>query len=255
MGLLLAKRVAPRVPGVGSTDMGWRWRDAAYYGRIPPEARQVPVDWSQLPVVRFENTQLGGVREVRLRETHHYDQWLLNDSKHKLRACISIERSTRRVYFFEIKPDGKGSFRRDASTDNCYSCHPSGPRVIRTFPRPPADERILIAFNRRILSYSACDFWGSEVTRWRGKPWPDPRCAGCHNGVDRGRLYAIHRTAIRFKLDEEQSMPPAFTAPQPRSLAPSLPRTEGQDGAGLAGDSHVFGACGRVSPHGLRLVR
>ena len=188
-------------------DMGWRWRDRDYYRRVPAEARQLPPDWTRYPGVRFENTELGGTRRIWLHETPHFDQWLLSDPEHELRACLAVERTTRKVYFFEVKRR-RGAWVQAKADDNCYSCHPSGPRVIRTIPGKGVDAALLGEFNRRILAYGACDFWGSEVTRYRGKPWSDSRCTTCHNGTARGRLYQIHRDPIRFKLTAERSMPP-----------------------------------------------
>src|SRR5947209_7962232 len=42
--------------------MGWRWPDAEYFARIPEEAKRLPDDWSVLPSVRFQNTDVGGMR-------------------------------------------------------------------------------------------------------------------------------------------------------------------------------------------------
>ncbi len=196
------------------TGMGWRWPDAEYFTRIPEEAKRLPDDWSGLPGVTFKNTDVGGTRTVRLRETASYDQWLLEDVRRRFHACISVERSTRRVYFFETARDSGGHWTLEPAADNCYSCHPGGPRVIRTFPeQADSPARRLTEFNRRILSYGPCDFWGSEEIPGRGEPLTNASCIGCHNGAVRPRLYAIHRRAIEFKTLAERSMPPAYPPP------------------------------------------
>lgn len=188
--------------------MGWSLPDREYWERIPPAARQVPRDWSRLPVVRFTNSDLGGVREVRLRIGPEYDQWLLNDPLHDLTACISVKRATRRVYFLQITPQQNGQWGFAESRDHCYSCHASGPRVIRPLNAVGVDREVLARFNRRLLAYGACDFGDSVPPESRGEPYADARCAGCHNGVLRGRLYRIHTRPIRFKTQEERTMPP-----------------------------------------------
>jgi hypothetical protein len=192
--------------------MGWTRPDRDYWQHIPPAARQILPDWSRLPVVRFTNTELGGVREVHLRQTQAYDQWLLRDPLHGLTACISVQRATRRVYFMELaqQPDGTWGFTR--AHDNCYSCHPSGPRVIRPLEEPRVDRRTLERFNRRLLAYGACDFGDSVDAEARGEPRDDARCSGCHDGVRRGRLYQAHARPILFKTTQERTMPPSATA-------------------------------------------
>src|SRR5579871_176544 len=69
---------APTVNTAGLT-MGWTIPDQQYWQQIPPAARDLPQQWTGLPVVRFTNTELGGVREVRFRQEPEYDQWLLSD--------------------------------------------------------------------------------------------------------------------------------------------------------------------------------
>jgi hypothetical protein len=189
--------------------MGWALPDREYWQRMPPAARQLPSDWSRLPVVRFTNSEIGGVREVRLYRGAEYDQWLLRDPLHHLTACISVQRATRRVYFMQVgrQPDGQWGLK--VSDDLCYSCHPSGPRVIRPLDEPRVDQRTLARFNRLILSYGACDF-GDSVAAWmRSLPSNETSCIPCHNGVRRGRLYAIHHRPVQFKVEKEGTMPPA----------------------------------------------
>ncbi|HLV80676.1 MAG TPA: hypothetical protein VKT32_10355, partial [Chthonomonadaceae bacterium] len=148
------------------------------------------------------------IREIRLRAGPEYDQWLLRDPLHDLTACISVQRLTHRVYFMEVAPDPDGSWRYQPSRDNCYSCHPSGPRVIRPLEETGVDAALLARFNRRILSYGACHFGQGVLPPSRGEPISDSRCAGCHDGVRRGRLYTLQARAIRFKMELERSMPP-----------------------------------------------
>jgi hypothetical protein len=120
-----------------------------------------------------------------------------------------VHRAARRVYFMEVarQPDGDWALR--VSSDRCYSCHASGPRVIRPLNEPKVDRRTLAAFNRRILAYGACDFGDSLDDELRHHPIDDAGCVGCHNGVRRGRLYGIHRRAILFKQEQEETMPAA----------------------------------------------
>ena len=102
--------------------------------------------------MRFTNTELGGVREVRLHWGHEYDQWLLRDPRHQLTACICVHCGTRRVYFMEIARQPDDAWNLKQTRDNCYSCHPSGPRVIRPLEEPGVDRRTLARVNRTILS-------------------------------------------------------------------------------------------------------
>ncbi len=195
----------------GRGDMEWAIPDRQYWRRIPSAARHILADWSGLPAVRFTNTEIDGERQVALYQGPEYDQWLLHDAYHHLWACISVHRATRRVYFFEMAPRPNRQWRLRVAEDNCYSCHPSGPRVIRPFATRGLDRFTLARFNRLILYYHACDFGQSINLRLRGKPIRDARCVGCHDGVQRGRLYAIHRRAIRFKTGLERTMPPTVS--------------------------------------------
>lgn len=196
----------PGTPDNGG--MGWAVSDAEYWRQIPVEARAIPLDWSRLPAVRFTNTQLGGTREICLAVQKEYDLWLLRDPLHELTACISVHRATRRAYFMEIGLQANGTWTPRRAKDHCYSCHPSGPRILRPLAEPGLDHQRLEQFNRRILGYGACDLGDSVDRKTRGKPYADTRCIGCHNGVDRGKLYAIHRRPIQFKTEMEGTMPP-----------------------------------------------
>jgi hypothetical protein len=202
--------------------MGWAQPDPEYWRRIPPEARDIPRDWSGLPVVRFTNTEIGGVREVRLRRGPRYDQWLLRDPIHHLTACISVQRATRRVYFMQVAQQRDGAWGLAVADDQCYSCHPSGPRVIRPLNEPRVDVPILARFNRLILSYGACDFGDSVDAGLRAAEGVGPSCTSCHNGARRGRLYAVHHRPVRFKVEEEETMPPAL---QPATAAKTGPQS------------------------------
>jgi hypothetical protein len=188
--------------------MGWAVSDEVYRSRIPPAARTLPADMAQLPALRFTNIDIGGERELRYWRGPDYDQWLLNDVRRNIASCISIDRSTRRVYFMEFVRRSAGKWEFATSFDKCYSCHASGPRVIRPFDEPRVDIKLLARFNAIILSYGACDFGDTVDTEVRGAPLPDPRCAGCHDGKRRGRLYAIHDGTIEFKTKKDLTMPP-----------------------------------------------
>lgn len=197
----------PKIPDDGG--MGWAAPDAEYWRQMPPEARAIPSDWSPFRPVRFTNTQIDGHREVRLAIQGDYDLWLLSDPLHDLTACISVYRPTRRVWFMEIRRNANGSWIPRQAKDPCYVCHPSGPRLIRPLAENGIDREQLALFNRRMLSYGACDFGDSVDVAKRGQPHSDPRCIGCHNGVQRGRLYAAHARVIRFKVEQDETMPPA----------------------------------------------
>lgn len=206
---LLLPRSIPDPPNPKS--MGWIISDIEYWQSIPEPAKTIPDDWSRFPVVRYTNSQLGGVREVRLAVGREYDQWLLSDPTHKLTACISVQRSTRKVYFMEIvrgeSPVDKGKWVFHAGFDNCYSCHPSGPRAIRPIDEQGVDRSVLASFNRRILAYHGCDYGDVLGGTSRGPTESDSRCTGCHNGVNRGKLYGIHQKTIDFKKVDERTMP------------------------------------------------
>jgi hypothetical protein len=216
---LLAKDAVKAIWGKASAEarrgMGWAEPDPEYWQRIPAAAKTIPPDWSALPVVRFTNTDVGGLREVRLRQGPEYDQWLLRDPLRHLTACISVHRRSRRVYFMEVQRRSDGQWGLRVAADQCYSCHPSGPRVIRPFNEPQIDRPTLAAFNRRILSYGACDFGPELDDGLRWQPLDHSSCAGCHDGVRRGRLDAVHRRAIRFKIEREETMPPSYEPGSP----------------------------------------
>ena len=208
--LLLPKAGPPTSPDART--MGWSKPDLEYWRSIPEAAKTIPQDWSRLPGVRYANSELGGMREVRLLVGLVYDQWLLTDPRHNLYACISVERRTRRVYFMEIaraKATAKSEkWEYHSPFDNCYSCHPSGPRAIRPLNEQGVDSQLLAKFNRRILGYHACDFGDSVDETRQGEPVAEGGCKACHNGVNRGRLYAVHRHTMEFKAEQEKTMPP-----------------------------------------------
>ncbi len=193
------------------SSMGWSMTDQDYWKGIPDPAKAIPDDWAQLPVVRYTNSQLGGLREVRLAAGPEYDQWLLSDPTHKLSACISVQRSTHRVFFMEIarntSPGDKGKWVFHPGFDNCYSCHPSGPRAIRPLQEQGVDLSALANFNRRILAYHACAFGDEVGANQRAQPVNDSACSGCHNGTERSKLYGIHAKTIEFKKTDECTMP------------------------------------------------
>src|SRR5207245_2089744 len=74
-----AARAGPKPPSARREAMGWAWPDPEYWRHIPAAAKEIPRDWSRLPVVRFTNAEVGGPREVRLHQGPEYDQWLLRD--------------------------------------------------------------------------------------------------------------------------------------------------------------------------------
>ena len=196
----------PKVPDEGG--MGWAVPDAEYWRQMPAGARSIPTDWSGLSAIRFTNTQIGGQREICLSVQGDYDLWLLRDPLHEVTACISIHRPTRRVWFLEISRTESGAWVPKRAKDPCYSCHPSGPRLVRPLAEPELDALHVTQFNRRMLSYGACDFGESVNQAARGPVIADGRCSGCHNGTDRGKLYGIHGRLIRFKTEQEATMPP-----------------------------------------------
>jgi len=197
-----------QLPEPERNDMDFRLPDREYWRAIPPEARQVPSNWKPFPVVRFDNTEIGGRRDIRLHTTPNYDQWLLQDYAHHVTACISVQRKTRRIYFMQFSRTRNGSLRFKVADDNCYSCHPSGPRIIRPFVEPIVNLPTLRQFNERILSYHACDYGNTIDPAIRGEPLHLPACVGCHNGVNRGVLYQTHIPTVQFKMHDEQTMPP-----------------------------------------------
>ncbi len=99
LAILYGTRPELKIPRLSTKDMGWRWRDSAYYGRIPPNARQVPANWSPLPHIQFTNSELGAERRLWLHVGPQYDQWLLHDSSNDIHACISVDRATKKVNF------------------------------------------------------------------------------------------------------------------------------------------------------------
>lgn len=187
--------------------MGWKQSDEEYWRATPTEARSVPADWSQMPAVKFTNSEIGGTREIRFRKTPHFDQWLLKDPLHDLTAFISVDRATRRAYFGEVTRSERAGFAREGTFDKCYVCHASGPRVIRPLNDKGVNKKTLAKFNKRLLEYGACNFGDTVDPDTRGPEYADVRCTSCHDGRSRGKLYLIHRRSIDFKTDLDKSMP------------------------------------------------
>ncbi len=191
-----------------SGGMGWAVSDAEYWRRIPVRARAIPNDWTGLSEVLITNAKIDGVREIRLSIQGDYDLWLLKDRIHEITACISVHRPTRRVWFMQFARNENGAWSPVRAMDRCYSCHASGPRILRPLPLPGVDLKQVSQFNRRMLSYGACDFGDTVDESTRGATIVDGRCVTCHNGADRGKLYTIHVPLIQYKTRQEQTMPP-----------------------------------------------
>ncbi len=197
-----------RGPNEKKPGLGWSVSDQEYWRTIPAEAKRIPKNWMRLSALRFTNTELGGTRQLRYVAGEQYDYWLLNDPLHELRACMSIERNTRRIFFFEFTMDRDGKVVRKSTWDQCYTCHASGPRIIRPFDEPMVDRALLERFNRKLLSYGACDFGVSVDKAARGQRTMNPACDGCHDGKLRGMLFNVHRHLIDFKTRVDCTMPP-----------------------------------------------
>lgn len=200
----------------GDYGMGWTRPDADYFARIPKEAREIPESLAGLPVVKFNNAQIEGLREIYFREHGAYDQWFLWDRTRKVRACIAIQRETKRIHFFEYGFD-RHRLVRDPSMTNCFQCHASGPRLIRTYMIAKVHQPTLDAFNKRLLGYGAVDFGDSIDAKRLGPAVADPRCVACHNDVLRGRLYLPHADMMRYYLNDLHAMPPGASLDKPAS--------------------------------------
>jgi hypothetical protein len=198
---------SPYDPSLWKRGMGWTARNRAYFAAVPLEAREVPADLSALPVVRFNNLEINGERELRWRAHGEWDQWFLHDVTRKIHAVMAIHRQTRRVYFFEYAWRGS-ILHLKGSRENCYSCHASGPRLVRTYRISKVDAPRLASFNRKLLSYGAADFGTSLDPARLGPALDDGRCMGCHNGRVRGRLYEVHARTLAYYLKEVRNMPP-----------------------------------------------
>lgn len=198
---------SPYFPGSMGQTMGWTVSDREYTASIPAEAKVVPRDLSSLPALRFNNLEIHGERELRFRSHGEYDQWFLRDETRKLNALLAIHRETRRVYFFEYRWRGD-RLVFDQSTETCYSCHVSGPRVVRTYNLEKVDPVRLAEFNRKLLSYGAADFGDSIDPVRLGPALEDERCTGCHEDRTRGRLYAMHLPTVAYYLQTLRAMPP-----------------------------------------------
>lgn len=202
-----ARLLFPHFPELAARTMGWALPDADYTASIPIEAKRIPRDLSSLPVLRFNNLEIHGERELRWRRYGDYDQWFLHDITRKLDALMTIHRETRRAYFFEYRWRGDRPVI-DRSTESCYSCHASGPRLVRTYDLEKVDRLTLAEFNRKLLSYGAADFGESVDPERLGPALDDARCVGCHDGRTRGRLYAMHLPTMAYYLKTIRAMPP-----------------------------------------------
>jgi hypothetical protein len=187
--------------------MGWALPDRQYTASIPLEAKTIPRDLSALPVLRFNNLEIHGERELRWRKHGEYDQWFLRDVTRKLNALMAIHRSTKRIYFFEYRWK-EGHVVYDQSTESCYSCHASGPRLVRTYDLPKVDRTVLAEFNRKLLAYGTAQFGDSVEPARLGPSLADARCVNCHDGATRGRLYAMHLPTLGYYLHTLHAMPP-----------------------------------------------
>jgi hypothetical protein len=197
----------PHAPHLMGQTMGWKLPDRQYTEAIPLDAKTIPSELTGMPVLRFNNIEIQGERELRWRNHKAYDQWFLRDVTRKLDAVMSIHRETRKAYFFEYqRVGGKTTYMR--STESCYSCHASGPRLVRTYALPKVDSATLAEFNRKLLSYGAADFSDSVDPHRLGPALADERCSGCHNGQRRGRLYPIHLPTVAYYTHRLRAMPP-----------------------------------------------
>lgn len=219
-----SRLLLPKMSNTDNSDlktMGWKLNDLEYWRSIPSEARSIPPrsEWEKLPNVTYTNSQLGGKRTVWLYTQGNYDKWLLSDPRHELTACISVERLTKRAYFMEISQSRsaghRGKWEFHEAFDNCYSCHASGPRIIRPLEEQGVAASTLATFNTRLLAYKACDFNNNNAVdeTKRGTAIADSDCTICHDGKNRGKLYSIHRPTISFKTSMERTMPVAVPAP------------------------------------------
>lgn len=202
-----ARLLFPHFPQLSGRTMGWAIPDREYAASIPWEAKVIPNDLSSLPVLRFNNLEIHGERELRWRSRGDYDQWFLHDLTRKLEAVMTIHRETRRVYFFEYRRQGDRKVFGQ-SKESCYSCHASGPRLVRTYDLEKVDRSLLADFNRKLLSYGAADFGDSVDPKRLGPAVEDERCAACHDGRTRGRLYATHLPTMGYYLQTIRAMPP-----------------------------------------------
>jgi hypothetical protein len=196
----------------GGEDMGWVQTDRRYFKTVPPEAREIPRSLAGLPVVRFDNIEIGADREIRWRAHGRYDQWFLRDKTREINAVIAIERETRKTYFFEYKW-GRRGMRLDHSLDNCFSCHPNGLRTIRTYRLAKVDVKRLAEFNKKILAYGPADYGNAVDPKRLGPPIRDTRCAPCHDGKVRNPIYEIHASLAGYYLDTLHLMPPQEPLP------------------------------------------
>jgi hypothetical protein len=197
----------PYTHGKVGDGMGWTRPDSVYFSQIPAQAREFPSNFKSLPVLRFNNIDVNREREIRFREHGDYDQWFLQDFTAPFTAMIVFHRPTRHIYFFDYKMK-RGQMVQAHSVNNCYNCHPSGLRTIRTYAIKKTDKTLLDAFNRRILSYGAADFGDNIDPKRLGPALDDDRCTGCHEGRTRGKLYRIHMRPLIYYFYKLHNMPP-----------------------------------------------
>ena len=182
-----------------------------------------------------------------------FDQWmLLNFAKSKQPAIdpttpmsfIAVQKKDRgshelprvRLHFrdYNMVPSGE-KYHLELLEDRngkCYSCHPSGMRLLiprRTHvldaapvkgenalpnsPRASADFAFgrLSEFNARIQSYGLPDWEGRIVPSHHGPPLGAAQgCTGCHNGEIRGLLtVSTSPRQLEQKVYDELAMPPS----------------------------------------------
>lgn len=131
------------------------------------------------------------------------DIWILRQKKltgeltWRTYAIVQVKTVSPNVaYFFDIEP-GAHLFRGQT----CYTCHASGPRVIRPL-RPDLiwGGDVAAGFNERIAAngFVEMHFPSNEAAWPRGPALPVEPCVECHTpGGERGPLYRVHSESIR----------------------------------------------------------
>ena len=198
--------------------MAWVRPDNLYFALIPEKAKEYPANFKDLPVVRYNNIDVNREREIRFREHGEYDQWFLRDYTEPFTAAILFHHKTRHIYFFDYKLK-RGKMVMAKAINNCYLCHPSGLRTIRTYAIKKTDRKTLDAFNRRILSYGAADFGDNIDPKRLGPALDDERCNACHDGRIRGKIYRVHMRPLAYYLTKLKNMPPGAPLDKTESMA------------------------------------
>lgn len=201
-----------------SDGMGWVRPDHQYFNLINKKARQIPRSLEHLPVVRFNNLDESREREIRFRQHGEYDQWFLHDFTKDFTSLLVIHRKTRHAYFFDYDWEDDDIYLI-TTISNCFSCHPSGPRAIRTYATRKTDAAVLRAFNRRILSYGAIRYGDNIDPKRLGPALDDARCTPCHDGNNRGRIYRVHGVPLAYYLKKVRNMPPGAPLSQAEATA------------------------------------